>query len=128
MILLFPLVVAIALVVVARRHHEPGGEGAHWFAAWAVAGALLTFSFLTGFSIGLLLLPVAAAATVLVASRAPHWREVTGFIAGLGAVLLLVAALNRGDDGVDATPWLVAGCLLAAVAVGAYTAGSGTRR
>ena len=128
MILAFPLVLGIAVVLLARKHNRPGGHGARWFTAWTLAGALLTFSFLTGFSIGLLLLPIAAGATLLVASRAPHWREATGFLAGVGAVLVVVAALNRGDKGVDATPWLVAGCLLAAVAIAAYAVWPGIRR
>jgi hypothetical protein len=35
------------------------GRGPAWFGAWLVVGAALTFCFLTGFSIGLFVLPFA---------------------------------------------------------------------
>ena len=41
-------------------------SGRAWFAAWAGAGGLLVFAFLTGFSIGLFVLPFALVAVWLV--------------------------------------------------------------
>lgn len=54
----------------------------------------MTFSFVTGFSIGLFTLPVAAGALIWVALRSPHLREASGFVAGIAATALLVAAVT----------------------------------
>jgi lysylphosphatidylglycerol synthetase-like protein (DUF2156 family) len=90
MVLVFPLLLLAAAVLVARGRDTSRGRGLRWLAAWAVAGAAMTFSFLTGFSIGLFVLPFAAAVLVLVARRSPHPREALGFLAGAAGVLLLV--------------------------------------
>ena len=50
----------------------------------------MSFSLVTGFSIGLLLLPLAAASLLWVARSSPHGREATGFLAGAGATAVLV--------------------------------------
>jgi len=90
MILLFPLVLIAAAVLVLRGKDSSRGRGLRWLAAWSVAGAAMTFSFLTGFSIGLLVLPFAATILVVVARRSPHPREALGFLAGIAAVVLTV--------------------------------------
>jgi hypothetical protein len=54
----------------------------------------MTFSFVTGFSIGLFILPIAAGALIWVALRSPHLREASGFAAGIAATALLVAAVT----------------------------------
>jgi hypothetical protein len=118
-------------------------EDWRWFAAWGGAGFLLTFSFLTGFSIGLFVLPVAAGALFFVASRSPHFAEGVGFLGGIGGVAVPVALLNRDYNpcpphgaltippgappgtsvscgGFDPEPWLDAGVVLTAIAVAAY--------
>jgi hypothetical protein len=92
-ILAWPLLVLVAAALAWRRHGKPGGRGWWWFLAWSLAGFLMTFSFVTGFSIGLFILPVAAGALIWVALRSPHLREASGFAAGVGATALLVAAV-----------------------------------
>jgi len=124
MIVVFPLLV-IAATVIALRSAERGFGSAgtphwRWFVAWSVAGAALTFSFLTGLSIGLFVLPLAAVLLLWVARRAPHLPDALGFVAGIAVLLLLVAFLNRAGNGVDPAPWLVAGLSLNAFALVAY--------
>jgi hypothetical protein len=109
-----------------------------WFGAWAVAGALASFAFLTGFTIGLLVLPVAALA-LLVASKSPRRSTAFGLFAGAGVVCLAIWWLNRGYvpcpengalsgvpgqasvecGGADPQPWLIASIVL--VLVGAVS-------
>lgn len=81
----------------------------------------MTFSFLTGLSIGLFVLPLAAALLLWVASHAPHLPDALGFAAGMGAVLLLVAFLSRGGTGLDPIPWLLAGLAVDGLALLAYS-------
>jgi hypothetical protein len=103
---------------------------------------LFAFSFATGFSIGLFVLPLAAAALCLVAARAPHFRESIGFAAGVGTLGLVAAWLNRGYEpcpegeltvppgappgtslscgGADPMPWLAGGVTLTAFALAAF--------
>ncbi|HEX9411039.1 MAG TPA: hypothetical protein VF986_05025 [Actinomycetota bacterium] len=140
MIAVYPLIlIAVGFVLWRNYGKAPpsAGEGWAWFGAWAVAGAVMTFSFLTGFSIGLLILPVAAALVVWVVRSAPRPREAIGFLAGVGAVLLLAAFSNRdytpcptsgqrahlspgssfSCGGFDPIPWLVAGSVIVSVVV-----------
>lgn len=110
-----------------------------WFGAWAFSGGLTFFAVLTGFSIGLLVLPFGALSLALVARRARAWPESLGVPAGVGAVCLLIAALNRdyrpcpqgeitlrpgqGEfscGGFDPTAWWVAGVLLVVAGPVAY--------
>ena len=105
MILLYPVVLFAAFALFLRARREDPHDGAVWFAGWVVGGGLFTFSFLTGFSIGLFLLPLAGAMLFWVASRAPG-REAIGFLAGAGLVLMIV--------------WPVAGLLVSAAAIGGY--------
>jgi hypothetical protein len=122
MIVLFPLIIVAAAVVVARGGRRgSGSDGIRWFAAWTVAGAAITFSFLTGFSIGLFVLPVAAAILLLVARRAPYPADALGFLNGIGAVLLVVAFLNRSSSSVDPMPWLLVGLSLSGSALLLYS-------
>ncbi len=123
MILLYPLVL-FAAIVVSRRRATASRGGWEWFAAWTLAGGLMTFSFLTGFSIGLFVLPLAAAALFWVASRAPGALDAIGFIEGIGMTLLLVALVNP-DAG---RTWLYAGLVLGLGAVAAYRAVPGDAR
>ncbi len=97
MIVLFPALVLVAALLVWRGRSapvSPAAEGWRWFVGWAVAGAVLAFGFLTGFSIGLFILPLAAVLLIWVARSAPRPTEALGFLEGIGATLLLVAFLN----------------------------------
>jgi hypothetical protein len=125
MILAFPILLLAAMFLTLRRAGEPrlapDGMRWRWFAAWSVAGAALTFSFLTGLSFGLFVLPLAAVLLLWVAWNAPRLPDALGFVAGIGAVLVLVAFLNRAGTGVDPMPWFLAGLSLAGFALVAYS-------
>jgi hypothetical protein len=86
--------VLIAGVLGWSRRGQPGGQGWYWFLAWSVAGFLMSFSLITGFSIGLLILPFAAAMLIWTTLRSPHPREASGFFVGIAATAVLIAALN----------------------------------
>jgi len=115
MIVLYPIVFVAALVIAGRRAQAMRG-GWHWFGNWAVAGALLTFSFLTGFSIGLVVLPVAAAVVLWVASRTPGATDPAGFFAGMGLLLCTVGVVSPETG----PGWVIVGAALSALAVVAY--------
>jgi hypothetical protein len=119
-VLLYPLVLGAALWFAVRRVDD-GPHGWHWFLAWALAGGLFTFSLLTGFSIGLFLLPAAAVALFWVARRSGG-RETVGLFEGVGWTLLAVAFIQSGSGDLDARPWLLAGIVLSLGAAGAYAA------
>ena len=125
MIVAYPLLLLIALAVVLIRDCN-GGRGWLWFGAWSVAGTLMTFSFLTGLSIGLLILPLATTALFAAALLAPHLGESIGFIAGAGVTAVAVAAVNFGEaqPGIPAGLWLVAGLSLVGAAAAAYEGAS----
>ncbi|MEX2210837.1 MAG: hypothetical protein WD689_03640 [Gaiellaceae bacterium] len=150
MIGLYPLVLVAVVIVMARSRGRAGGRGWRWFATWTAAGALFTFSLLSGFSIGLFILPFAAGGLIFVGARSPHLAESLGFVAGVGALALVVAAGNRdytpcgphGElslppdaapgsvscGGGDPTPWLVAGVILFGAALLAYALAARLRR
>jgi len=96
------------------------GCDAFWL--WALPGALLSFAFVTGFSIGLFVLPFAVVAFVVVgrserahAARGAGW----GVLGGIGATLVGIALLNA--DAGWFKYWLLAGGALLAVAMAAFT-------
>jgi hypothetical protein len=93
-ILAWPVLLIIAGVSCWKRRHQAGGRGRVWFLVWIVAGFLMSFSLITGFSIGLFILPFAAATLIWVARRAPHLREAAGFAVGIALTAALIAALN----------------------------------
>ena len=144
MIFVFPAALAVAVVILWRSRGESGGQGSgcRWFWAWSLVGAGVGLSFLTGFSIGLLLLPFALVLLWLVLYRSPRWRESLGFFEGVGFLLLAIAYLHRSDHpcapsgalqiapsspgqsiscgGLDPHPWLYSGLVIAALAAIAY--------
>jgi hypothetical protein len=121
-IALYPVALALAAVVAVAKAAERDDRrgGWRWFVAWCAAGALLGFSFLTGLSIGLVLFPFAVVLLFVVAWWTPALAEMLGLLAGVGLVLLLVAAVNRDGHAVDPGPWLLTGIFACALAVGAY--------
>jgi hypothetical protein len=123
------------------------GRGPVWFGAWLAVGAALTFSFLTGFSIGLFVLPFALVLLTIVATRSPRLPEALGLVSGIGVTLLLVAFANRDYEacpangvhlapgqqsfscgGWDPHPWLYLGIAVTAAGAVAYFAASRASR
>ena len=94
MLLAWPLLLGLAAIVLWRHREDVGGHGWRWSLAWIVAGFLMSFSLITGFTIGLFVLPFAATVLLWVARRSPHLLEASGFIAGIGVTAALLAALN----------------------------------
>ena len=96
------------------------------FAAWLLLGVGYSFAVLGAMTIGVLILPVAIAGTLLVRSRARGGTP--GLQSGLGLPLLYVAFLNRDGPGTVCAslrgggqrcsdewspwPWLVVGTAL----------------
>jgi hypothetical protein len=151
MVALYPIVLFGAALILRERSDVAGRHGWRWFGAWALAGALFTFSYLTGFTIGLFLLPLAAAALFVVAWQAPRLAETVGFGGGVALVALVAAFLNRdyrpcGEHGqlsippgappgtsiscggTDPVPWLVSGLVIGALAVLTYALLTRARR
>lgn len=128
MIVLYPLALVVCCMYLVRSRGSARGRGIWWFMAWAVAGFVLSFSFVTGLSIGLLILPVALVALVLVTRRSPHWAEASGFLTGLGWTLLLIAGLHIGDESLDPRPWLYAGLWFTLAGLGVFVLLSRLRR
>jgi hypothetical protein len=90
------------------------------FWLWAVAGALVSFSLIAAASIGLFVLPVAALAIFFAVRRTRSRAEILGVFVGAGAICALIALLQRGPDSLDATPWIVAAVVFAAIGVVGY--------
>jgi hypothetical protein len=116
-------------------------QGVGGFAVWALAGLLLTFAILTGFTIGFLVAPFAAAALTVASWRAAYWPAAAGIGLGTGATLVVIGVLNLDYDpcsdrgtvvlevgekascgGTDPVPWLVAGGALAGLSIALYWA------
>jgi hypothetical protein len=121
-IAIYPLLLLWAAGLIRRRERERA-SGWGGFSAWTAAGAIFTFSLLTGLSIGLLLLPLVAAALYLAARFAPDFRTSLGFVAGIGVTLVFVAAIHDFSAG-----WLTPGIALGAVALASNVTAAQTNR
>jgi hypothetical protein len=120
---IYPLLLIWAVVLIRRTKRK---RGAGWvgFAVWTVAGAIFTFSLLTGLSIGLFLLPVVALALYLAVRSAPDFPASLGFVAGIGAIVLMLASIHNFSIG-----WLIPGLAVSTVALASFMAtGHATRR
>jgi hypothetical protein len=102
--------------------HEQHLAGCDAFWLWALPGALFAFAFITGFTIGILVVPFALLALVLVnrserahAVRGAGW----GSLGGVGATLIGIGVLNA--DASWFAYWLLAGGVALAVAMAAFT-------
>jgi hypothetical protein len=93
-ILAWPVLVLFAAGLAWRRRGLTGGRGGLWFGGWFLAGLLMSFSLATGLSIGLFILPFAAATLIWIAKRSPHRAEASGFMVGIAATVLLIVAIN----------------------------------
>ncbi len=70
-----------------------------WFAAWSLIGALYALALLGAMTIGILILPVAVAATVFLGRHRPARAGLWGLVSGAGLPLMYVAYLNRDGPG-----------------------------
>jgi hypothetical protein len=125
MVVLYPvLLVAAGVVVLLRLATSASAPGNRWrwFLAWCATGAVFSFSYVTGLSIGLLVLPFAAVLLLLAAWFAPGPGEaVLGFVAGIGLILLLIGFIQRDGEWVNPAPFVLAGIFACMLAVGGYT-------
>jgi len=119
---IYPLLLIWAAVLIRRtkKRRRAGWSG---FAAWCLAGALFSFSLLTGFSIGLFLLPLVIAALYLAVRSAPDFRAALGFVAGLGVILLVLASINSFSIG-----WLIPGVAFSAAGFASFVAAEQVNR
>jgi hypothetical protein len=115
-ILIYPLLAIIAVVLILRTE-ERRSVGWLGFALWIAVGAVFMFSLLTGFSIGLLLLPAVVVLLYAAIKYAPDFRDSLGFVAGIGVILLVVALINGFSIG-----WLIAGVGFSSAALGSFVA------
>jgi len=106
------------------------------FFAWAAVGTGAFFTLITGFTVGLLVLPlVLVALAALLIWPGSRTSAALGLISGLGLMPVVVAYLNRGGPGNVCTttatsqscttewspwPWLAAGLLLIAAGAVAF--------
>jgi hypothetical protein len=94
MILAWPLLLVVAAALARRQDRSVGGRGWKWSSAWICAGFLWSFSLATGFSVGLLVLPAAAAVMLWLARRSPHLIESLGFVGGVAVTAAVMTALH----------------------------------
>ena len=150
-LLLVALAVAVTAFAVSRRNPADAAGGWRWFAGWAGAGTLLSFSVLSGFTIGMFLAPLVLGALWTVAGRARLWPEGLGLFAGVATTCLLVAVLalpyrpcppsgsgslatgslatgSSSCGGFDPFAWAVAGVALALASGFAYAFAHKSRR
>jgi hypothetical protein len=71
-------------------------DGWWGFSAWSAGGILFALGVVGAASVGLLLLPVAGVALIVIAARVRVWPEGLGAFEGLATVALLIGALNLG--------------------------------
>jgi hypothetical protein len=91
--------------------------GCGWFWAWAVVGV----GFGLGISqIGILTLPLATLAVILMTRRRPI-RGAFGVATGAGSVLLYIAYINRSGEFYDPVHWLIPGLVLFFGGIAAHT-------
>lgn len=118
-------------------------EGWAAFAAWALVGALLSFSVLGAASIGLFVLPAALLALAVVGWTVRVWPEIAGMLVGVAALSLFVGLVNLGSTpcpasgsgfvsadgrtgttsscgGLDPSPWLLVGVALAGAGLAVF--------
>jgi hypothetical protein len=62
------------------------------------AGLLWSFGLATGFSVGLIILPLAAIVLLSTATRAPHAREAMGFVLGVAVIAAAVGVFAKSSD------------------------------
>ena len=94
MLALYPLLLIAAAIIAWKSPRRSAGRGPRWFAAWTLAGFLFSFSLVTGLSIGLFILPLAAVALLLAARHSPHLLESVGFVVGFAATAALIVGIN----------------------------------
>ena len=82
--------------------------GCGWFWAWALVGAAFGLGIT---SLGIFLVVPATLAVVLMTRHRPI-RGAFGLATGVGAILLLIAYIQRSGEYYDPVHWLVPGLVL----------------
>jgi hypothetical protein len=90
------------------------------FVVWMVPGYLIAFGAVAILSIGFPFLVAGLGVFVWLYIRGPGWPHDLGLVAGVGAVALLVAFLNRADGNPDPQTWALAGIGLVSASVLPY--------
>ena len=106
---------------------RPRARETLWFIAWMLTGAGYALGLLGALSIGPFILPLAVAATIVLATRSRTRVGLPGLVSGLSLPLFYVAFLNRSGPGTICTttatsqscvnewspwPWLIIGVVL----------------
>jgi hypothetical protein len=91
---------------IAQRKSHLVGCG--WFWAWALVGAAFGFGVST---FGVFTVPLALIAVVFMTRRRPI-RGAFGLSTGAGAVLLLIAYIQRSGEYYNPIHWLIPGLIL----------------
>jgi hypothetical protein len=90
------------------------------FWLWTLAGGLATFSVVASASIGFIFVVPTLVALWLAFRAGPAWPEGLGSLVGAAGVCFTIAVIQRGHEGLDARPWLIAAILLALAGVAGY--------
>lgn len=80
-------------------------NGRAWllFTGWLLTGACYLLALLTALSVGIFILPIAVAGTVVLATRRDAPRGLPGLLSGASLPLFLLAYLNRHGPGTYCT-------------------------
>ena len=83
-----------------RVSEQPSGDARWaWFLAWLAVGAAYSLCIISATTTRFLVLPIAIAATVFLATRPHSGRVLPGLLSGLSLPLLYVAYLNHSRPG-----------------------------
>ena len=90
-----------AVMPLAAECDDVGVTGREWlwYAAWLAVGALSAIAILDSLTFGVLVLPVAVAATIVLARSPRSLHGLPGVLAGASLPLLYIAFLNRDGPG-----------------------------
>ena len=85
------------MAVTAPDVRRPRGWG--WFAAWLAVGGGYALGFASLLSIGIFVLTITMAATIVLATRRGAARGLPGLLSGLSLPLFYIGYLNRSGPG-----------------------------
>jgi hypothetical protein len=95
-----------------RLHFMTGTRARDWgFVHWALAGFLIAFGFVSGFTIGLFLV-LGIVLFGWLWRRGSTWPHDLGLLGGAGAACLVIAVISAIGGDVSPTIWGVVGLVL----------------